>query len=564
MKQQNRIRMKAQQDRYIASVFIATTWLLTTTAICHAERQEEEEQKHQQYPPEEERRSHLLRHRNTQASTTCTFDGVIFQAGESLGDSFITRCGSASEWPCYCSPGKNPPVECPYCSMADSEKGLVCARNGESVSIINLNGISQTCSCSVNLDGTPEETCYSDQSTVDDNIDNDSNGDFCTIETIDGSTMTFENGEALGEFLPTRCSGGSAEFPCFCNTALSDQVDCPYCTWVDYKGDLICARELESVVYENSPGEFVECGCLRGFLSSCKLKTPTSPDVGTDVPTSSPTKVESTSSPTVYTSIPSVAPTNSITSSIPQTLGPTVTSTLDNTEPPTAGVPSSLSTVYPSFDDKESVLGSARPLPGVPELEGCLYVNIEKGTIDFVAEGASFGSVVQGPCSPTSDWPVYCNPAVPNGGMEYPYCVFETESTLSTNRNTATGQDEFSDSRGFICARSEERVLVSRADGTTEECSCLYFNPLLGPTSSCAMIAVNISLSSGESPYFHGGPTPVPTDNGDSDSLPTSQTSPGEEDPANSVSGASRTCVLSLLSVLGFCHILTLILNKLP
>ena len=482
--------------------------------------------------------------RRTQSST-CSFDGITYQAGENLGDSFQTRCGSS--FPCYCSPNRNPPVECPYCSMADADQGLVCAKDGETVSIVNLNGIPQSCSCSVSIDGIAQESC------VDvDNDDNDNQDeDFCTIQVVDGTTMMFENGESLGEFLPTRCPGGGLAFPCFCNTALVDQIDCPYCTWLDYRGDLICARQAESVVYEKAPGEYLECACLSDFISTCKPMAPSLPPTLTPPPTIKPTSQS--------TPLPTNPPTFSPPSSLPQS---SPTPTISTTSPPTSQPTFQLSPSLPEMRDptisptqtvtfdKNEIREDDRPPMPEPNLGGCLFFNQTTGELEFIEEGKTFGPNVHGPCSPTEDWPVVCNPSIPSGGMEYPYCIFSSASFGSSPSSIATTSKEASRTNdsltsGFVCAKSEERVLVTLNDGTSHECSCLYFNPLLGPSSSCPMVEAKLSM-----PGFYDEDDVLSDDEKLSpDQAPQSSFSPSSDVPRRQVTGAIPVHVLSFFII---------------
>jgi hypothetical protein len=424
--------------------------------------------------------------RRAQETSTCTIDGVTYQEGESLGDSFSTRCGAASDWPCYCSPTLDPPVECPYCGIPDLGQGLVCARDGESVSIVNLDGIQQLCSCNVGSTGTPEQTC----------VDQGDDEEVCTIEVFDGRQVEFENGESFGQFLPTRCKGGGEDYPCFCNTSLPDQVECPYCTFVDVSGDLVCARSNETIIYEDTLDDFIQCTCFDGTFSSCLPVAPTVPVATTRSPTISPTILDGeTSSP----SVPSSALQSPMPSTAASSLAPTTTDSIvrQPTIPPSRA---------PIVDfDKASLLGPARP--PIPELQigGCLYPDAVSKSFEFIEEGAVFGQEISGPCSPHSEWPVYCNPNIPGGGLEYPYCVFSTlviEETIGGNEANSTG---------VVCARSEERVLVTKPDGTTEECSCLYFNPLLGAVSSCTLLPFNLSFPAPTQAPTIAGATPVPT-----------------------------------------------------
>jgi hypothetical protein len=460
---------------------------------------------------------HSIRRPRAVQPSTCILNGVTYQTGESLGNSFVTRCGSVLEWPCYCAPGKNPPADCPYCSMADLDQGLVCAKDGETVSIVNLNGISQSCSCSVSIDGIPQDSCV-DEDTENNNDDQYKVEEFCTIQVANGTTMSFENGESLGELLPTRCPGGGSAYPCYCNTALEDQVDCPYCTWVDFRGDLICSRQAESIFYERAPGEYVECACSSDFISSCKSTGPTSPPVWTPLPSKQPTFLQGTVSPSRQQTLSPTIVHTSLSS--PPMLSPVDTTAepiITPTQSPSTGPGPSSFTSTPSFAttfEKDILIGEDRPPLSDPELGGCLYLNNTSGNVEFVQEGATFGPNVHGPCSPIDEWPVICNPAIPNGGMEYPYCAFPASSSGAANQNRVASSVN-SNPHKVVCARTEERVLVPFEDGITEECSCLYFNPFLGPSSSCPMVPINLSSppftpEDGTPPYGDLFPSPMP------------------------------------------------------
>lgn len=488
--------------------------------------------------------SSIRSRRRAQTSSTCTVDGRTFQAGDNLGNSFVTRCGSVLEWPCYCSPERDPPVECPYCSMADIDEGLVCAKNGETVSVVNLNGIPQSCSCSVSSNGNPQETCM-DQNDNNQNDDNPVDEGFCTIRIFNGTMMRFENGESLGEFLPTRCPGGGVEYPCFCNTALPDQVDCPYCTWLDYRRDLICARQAESTVYENAPGEYLECACLSDFISTCKTAASTPEPLVSPVPTTQPpVKVADppTATPTGRpTQSASMPPTESNASSNPSTVPPSPqpTPATTNLVPINDG-----STQSPTVFEKNDIVGDDRPPLAESDLGGCLYWNHTSGKVEFVKEGEAFGPIIHGPCSPSGDWPVICNPAIPNGGMEYPYCVFADplaggSTSLTTSAGRASVLTANSSSDAFICARTQERVSVPSVDGVSQECSCLYFNPLSGPSSSCEMVSVTLEL-----PSFSPGEGP----SDDQDSTPTSTSPPVSSEETSSTPLAAKVPAMLFLA----------------
>ena len=447
--------------------------------------------------------------------STCTFgSGRVYQPGQVIDEEdFTTRCGSAEEYPCYCSPNRTPfPVQCPYCSLVDtsSPNGVTCAKNGQTVVVVNTNNnqnFVQECSCSVEVTtGTPVETCVEverepeenpggddsdgDAGGGDNNNDsnNDTGNDTCTVELFDGRIVTLQEGESYGVFFPTRCTneegtglgGGldSIQFECFCNPSLPGQVECPFCTFVDTQGDLLCANSLETVIYDDPDLGSVECACFNDLTSTCRPVSPTESPVSvtTPFPTAPPTAtIPSTQTPTVSTDQPIPLPVS------PPTLIPNNTETgggdEDNDD---------------DFLDKSS---GKPPLDDDPSLGGCLYHDPYENTIEFLAEGGIFDDrIASGPCSPASDWPVFCNPAViDTNGMEYPYCVFSTTNVIGGDSSDAALVR--SSHVDVLCARSEERVIVTNPDGTSQECSCLYFNPELGPVSSCELLSVNVKVT---------------------------------------------------------------------
>mmetsp|Transcript_50136 Transcript_50136/g.121482 ORF Transcript_50136/g.121482 Transcript_50136/m.121482 type:complete len:600 (-) Transcript_50136:2-1801(-) len=496
------------------------------------------------------------RHLQQRQQSTCTFSsGRVYQPGQVIDEEdFTTRCGSAEEYPCYCSPDRTPfPVQCPYCSLVDtsSPNGVTCAKNGQTVTVVNTNNIQnlvQECSCSIEVTtGTPIETCLEvveEPEETPDNVDGDGGGgdtgggdsgnDTCTVELFDGRSVTLQEGESYGVFFPTRCTneegtglgGGldSIQFECFCNPSLPGQVECPFCTFVDTQGDLLCANSLETVSFVDPDLGPVECACFNDLTSTCRPVSPTeSPvPVTTPLPTPPPptTTIPSTQTPTVSTRQPTPSPVT------PPTMIPNNPETGDDDG---------------DFFDKSS---GKKPLDDDPSLGGCLYHNPYENTIEFLEEGGIFDDrIASGPCSPTSDWPVFCNPAVADtNGMEYPYCVFSASNVIGGDSDAASAR---SSPTYVVCARSEERVTVTSHDGTSQECSCLYFNPVLGPVSSCELVSVDVkvtlpptdvpSMIDNENPNddnFNTIWTPVDGDNnggGNNGNAPTLSIGDGEE-----------------------------------
>jgi hypothetical protein len=184
-----------------------------------------------------------------------------FARGESIGDFLPNRCGD--NFPCFCNPDAPDSVECPYCRYPTQDGELICASDGESVSFTDLDGQQQSCSCVVPDDPTlsPISDCdsgavnsenYNGENEYNDESDSSSNNSdgMCTLELESGQIVTLSAGESYGDYIQTRC-GSSTKFPCFCNPELKNQMECPYCGFVQNGGDLLCAKDQEIVSFNN-------------------------------------------------------------------------------------------------------------------------------------------------------------------------------------------------------------------------------------------------------------------------------------------------------------------------
>jgi hypothetical protein len=82
---------------------------------------------------------------------TCLWNNLEFTRGESFGSAFATQCSPTSDFPCFCNPDLAPfPADCPYCSFPQlGTDDLACARDGETISFVDVEGINQQCSCSI-------------------------------------------------------------------------------------------------------------------------------------------------------------------------------------------------------------------------------------------------------------------------------------------------------------------------------------------------------------------------------------------------------------------------------
>lgn len=191
----------------------------------------------------------------------------VFEASETLGEDVLpnNRCGQ--KFPCFCNPSMPGNIDCPYCRFPTQGGGLVCAEDGELVSFIDLDGVDQECSCQVSSDSTEGtlQNCGKQggesQSPPFNANPEDNSGGVCTVELESGEILTLAFGESYGDNLQTRC-GSSAQFPCFCNPALPNQMDCPYCGFVAGSGDLLCAKDQEVVTFDagGSAGNQI-CSC---------------------------------------------------------------------------------------------------------------------------------------------------------------------------------------------------------------------------------------------------------------------------------------------------------------
>jgi hypothetical protein len=199
------------------------------------------------------------------SSDSCTLDladgeSRVFARGESLGEFLPNRCGD--DFPCYCNPDAPNSIECPYCRFPAQDGELLCAGDGEDVSFVDLNGQEQFCSCEVPSDPSIEPTskCDSGESSKGDeyNGGGESTG-VCILELESGQTVTLSSGESYGDYIETRC-GSSQEFPCFCNPNLKNQMECPYCGFVQVGGDLLCAKHQETISFNDGESDQT-CTC---------------------------------------------------------------------------------------------------------------------------------------------------------------------------------------------------------------------------------------------------------------------------------------------------------------
>jgi hypothetical protein len=191
-------------------------------------------------------------YRSVVAQDSCIFDFGTFQRGESLGSAFETRCGSSGDYPCYCNPDVDDQIECPYCGVATSTPNLLrCAKDGQTIQVIDLEGRGQSCTCDASDPTDPQPVCVEDESAL-----------VCTFAMEDGTTVTRQPGEEIG--FESRC-GDESNYPCICNPNLPMQIECPYCSFATTQRDaLLCVAEGETVSFVDVDGRGQNCTCELG------------------------------------------------------------------------------------------------------------------------------------------------------------------------------------------------------------------------------------------------------------------------------------------------------------
>jgi hypothetical protein len=419
-----------------------------------------------------------------------------FQNGESLGNLFLTRCSNtpsssssfktdnendnkdAVPFPCFCNTNKYPNVvDCPYCGFETNElednnglfsKKLVCARHDETIEFVNVDGIAQSCTCHVPLDGitAPIPNC---KPIVEDTPEQQQK--YCILELANGTVVTVAHGASFGTALETQCSGGgSLDYPCFCNTTLPGRgIECPYCPLLDYSPlaagtataavttaaagaattstaatstavsigtstdpFLICARDGETVLLTDaSRVDQFHCTCsipddplTSSPHAECILITSSPSRVPSEAPTITPSLLPTSNTTTTTTNTTTIPPNNATntttTTTILPSLAPSSTSQSPSsfiTDQPTPTLtlgrpPSPISILPPAFAGENE--------------RGCFVNSAMDGTLVFVKAGDSLGDLVPpGPCGTSELWPTFCNPDLPGGNsQEYPYCIF--------------------------------------------------------------------------------------------------------------------------------------------
>ena len=220
----------------------------------------------------------------------CELNGNLFFAGENVGDNFVTRCGDVTDFPCFCNPDRDPPVDCPYCGFALTKENLLCLKNEQVANFVDIYGDDRTCECiAPTTSSSPTENCL--LSSLDVNV--------CVFRDENGDPVTYDAGEPVDDSLIPLSNCG-ASFQCFCDPQASDQLSCPFCAEVDFGGQLICASDGESVVYQDENGAEQSCFCeVPSDLSTQKpsincVDTPPARPPTVDVTTPTPTSPNTT------------------------------------------------------------------------------------------------------------------------------------------------------------------------------------------------------------------------------------------------------------------------------
>mmetsp|Transcript_27120 Transcript_27120/g.47916 ORF Transcript_27120/g.47916 Transcript_27120/m.47916 type:complete len:575 (-) Transcript_27120:336-2060(-) len=184
-----------------------------------------------------------------------------FVRGESLADFLPNnRCGN-DDFPCFCNPDAPGGIDCPYCRFPAQGGQLVCAQDGQQVSFVDLNGIDQQCSCQIPSIGEPITSCNLNTGGEDNiNVIDSSNNDVCSVQLESGQVITFAYGESYGDYIQNNRCGSSLEFPCFCNPSLPNQMECPYCRFVQADGELVCAKHNQVVSFNDGDTDQT-CSC---------------------------------------------------------------------------------------------------------------------------------------------------------------------------------------------------------------------------------------------------------------------------------------------------------------
>jgi hypothetical protein len=421
----------------------------------------------------------------------------IFEAGEALGVDVLptNRCGG-DNFPCFCNPTISDNIECPYCRFPALDGDLICAKDGEIVTFLNEDGVSQECSCEISSDPTqgPIQDCViSEQddttpnapdittTTNNNNIEEDANKGFlpssggtgyCTLELESGKIVSVAAGESFGEYVVSRC-GDYNDFPCYCNPSLPNQMECPYCGFVSSDGGLICAKDRDVLTFDAG-------GSIGTQTCSCEIPND---------PTAKP-----------IMDCRSVTEDNDDEADMAN----------DNNNDDSPSNPEGGDDDDDDEDDDDDDDNDDDAVCSIPDT---------MGNIVTFEDGDSLGDLIEGVCGDTSEWPAYCNTDMVsvvsrqtfdgsdddnnNVGIEYPYCIY---------------MDSIDD--GPICAKDNEKITYTNKDGDDILCSCVYLSAGLGGAqSNCSPVTDDSSTPTATTP---NNPASTPTREDNQEEEPTS------------------------------------------
>jgi len=436
----------------------------------------------------------------------CDFNGNLFFPGENVGTNFVTRCGDVTEFPCFCNPEKNPPVDCPYCGFVLTKENLLCLKNEQTASFVDIYGDDKICECKApTISSVPVENCVLTSTDI----------NACVFRDGNGYPFTFDVGAPVDtKFLPLGNCG--PEFQCFCDPQADDQLSCPFCVEVDFGGELICASEGESVEYQDENGIDRTCFCdvpsdQKPFINCDDEPPPIRPTLPTPMPIGPPSMRPPT--PNEPTPFPIDSPSIDTLPSRP--------TADDDDGDATAGFSLRPTTNSSDEDDDEededdATNGSGDDETGEEETDDddtddeetgdnenddeetdnsndigdgsvCVVRSIDGEEIT-VDDGEPFGPELgDGECGRSSEWPKICNAAGRTEAEQitYPYCIFENTALGTVQCAKDNESVRFLDSsRNEVFDSSRKEVECFCTLGQQPETSCEASEPAPDPSSN--------------------------------------------------------------------------------
>jgi hypothetical protein len=409
------------------------------------------------------------------AQDTCLIDNVTFQRGAAV--DFQTRCGVQSDFPCFCNPDLEQQIDCPFCGFATAIPDLLrCARDGQSITLIGLEGTGQTCTCDASEPGNPVGTCVDNPSAA-----------VCSISLPDGSKIERLPGQEIGR--ESRC-GATSEYPCFCNPSLPGQIECPFCSFPLPNDDLLCLADGEDRLFIGSDDTARSCSCVSGetaafpMVPTCEDLPPIGPGAMCNFTGSNGVPFQVNHGASLHEFFPNtrcspaadypcfchVQLPNQMDCpycAIPLAGGGFAcggnTDVIPNLLQDNGSTADCQCLVPNAFSDPELDCGTF-PTPA-PE-PGCL-VDLPNGQQELILTGMPVTSNTS-PCGAT--FPYICNTALQTAdNLEFPYCEFDTVGG------------------GKACAKDSASVTFNNVDGKSESCDCIYVNSALGAQSTCSV-----------------------------------------------------------------------------